>query len=99
MTPSEILIEFFTRELSLAPPQYMMINTMFKFHKHRDLEDYLLESYTENDQFGNISLGPNIVSLINNNNITTQKPYKFAATMIGDREFPFQRHIDNEPAV
>lgn len=49
MTPAEILIEFFMKELSLAPPQYMMINTMLKFHKHRDLEDYLLESYTEND--------------------------------------------------
>jgi len=49
MTPAEILSEFFMKELSLAPPQYMMINTMFKFHKHRDLEDYLLESYVEDD--------------------------------------------------
>lgn len=49
MTPAEILIEYFSKESSLAPPQYMMINTMFKFHKHRDLEDYLTESYVEND--------------------------------------------------
>lgn len=99
MTPAEILIEFFTKDLSLAPPQYMMVNNMLKFHKHRDLEDYLLESYTENDQFGNISLGPNIVSLIPNNKVTTEKPFKFAATMLGDHEFPFQKHIENEPST
>ena len=33
MTPAEILVEFFAKELALAPPQYMMINTMMRFHK------------------------------------------------------------------
>ena len=84
MTPAEILTEFFSKDLSLAPPQYMMINTMMRFHKIINVEQYLLEAYREHDEFGNVSLGPNIVSLIKNNSPTAQKPYKYAATMLGD---------------
>ena len=63
-------MEFFGKELALAPPQYMMVNTMMRFHKLSDAEEYLLQVYKEEDEFGNVSLGPNIVSLIKNNNPT-----------------------------
>lgn len=43
-----------------------------------------------------MSLGPNIVSLIPNTKQTKEKPYKFAATMVGDYEFPFRKHIESE---
>ncbi len=69
MTPADILTDFFTKELSLAPPQFMMVNTMMRFHKHMELEEYLMDAFVEGDEFGNVSLGPNIVSLMPNSNV------------------------------
>jgi hypothetical protein len=33
MTPAQILHEHFQNKINLAPPQYMMINTMLSFYK------------------------------------------------------------------
>ncbi len=44
----------------------MMVNTMMRFHKLAEVEEYLLQAYRDGDEFGNVSLGPNIVSLIKN---------------------------------
>jgi hypothetical protein len=62
----------------------MMVNVMMGLHRLQDVWDYLGETYREGDEFGNVSLGPNIVSLIKNTHPNPSQPYKYAATMLGD---------------
>ena len=65
---------------------------MTHYKSYSALHQYLSSSYVPNDTYGNISLGPNIISLLP----TPHSQYKYAATMIGDREFPFGKYLESE---
>jgi len=76
-----------------------MLNIMLQFFKAQEFIKYL-KSFrpeavsVEYESERNFNLGPNIVSLILNKPAQSQE-YPYAATLLGDTEFPFQKIINN----
>lgn len=93
MTPSQILAEHFARAALVHPPQFIMLNIMLSHRKRQHFIDYLRTFHPDQQQtHRNLNLAPNIVSLVRSNH----RDYPYAATLIGDAEFPFARIISNE---
>jgi hypothetical protein len=73
-----------------------MLNIMLNYYRHQDFIGFLRsfhpKAINSENQTRNLNLGPNIVSLIQ----SKQEEYPYAATLIGDSEFPFDRIIANE---
>ena len=92
LTPAQALSMFFKGELDLAPPQFIILNTMVKFFKYKDLLSFI-QSFKSLEH--NLLTSPNIVSLIPNNAPTKQR-YPYAATLIGDAEFPYENCIKTQ---
>lgn len=101
MNPAEILQEHFSKQSIIHPPQFIMLNIMLQFLSASDFVTYLRgfppQAVPADGQARNFNLGPNIVSLIPNTSSQAQE-YPFAATLLGDAEFPFERIIANEQA-
>ena len=90
LNPVEVLKKFVSKEFKLAPPQFIMLNIMSNFHKYSALLFYL------NDCSRNhISMGPNVVSMIPNQAYLKDK-FPYAATLIGDSQFPYDSCIEHE---
>ena len=91
MNPAEILNEHFKKTSVVAPPQFIMLNIMLKYQKYQDFISYLrrVNPLTTN-RTQNYNLGPNIISLIQNNGRDAEK-YPFAATLVGDKQFPYDK--------
>ena len=86
MTPAQVLAEHFENKVSLAPPQYMMINTMLSFYRFEQFKEYLnssFKNFNTGDKFANPAFGPNVVSLIKSTEANSKPGY--TATMVGDR--------------
>jgi hypothetical protein len=94
MSPAEILNQHFSNTAIIHPPQFIMLNVMLKFRKYRDFIEYL-KQLNSTEPGHNLNLGPNIVSLIPNENSRADK-YPFAATLLGDSQFPFGKIMQTE---
>jgi hypothetical protein len=94
MNPAEILKEHFSKTAVVAPPQFIMLNIMLSFTKRKQFIDFLKTHNPIDNQY-NPNLGPNIISLIRNTGSTAEK-YPYAATLVGDREFPYDKIIATE---
>lgn len=80
-----------------------MLNTMLKFYKAHEfiafLKGFQPKAVSDEDPLSrNLNLGPNIVSLIHNKSNNSQE-YPYAATLLGDAEFPFDKIISNEQSL
>jgi len=96
MNPAEILDEHFTKKSVVAPPQFIMLDVMLRYQKYQEFLDFLRRlNGGEKNNLKNHNLGPNIISLIKNSGQTAEK-YPYAATLVGDREFPYDSIIKNE---
>ena len=94
MNPAEILNQHFSKTAIIHPPQFIMLNVMLKFRKYREFMEYLRQINSTSLSY-NLNLGPNIVSLIPNDSGSSDK-YPYAATLLGDSQFPFSKIIQNE---
>jgi hypothetical protein len=76
-----------------------MLNIMLQFYQSQDFVKYLKrfqpQAISADSNERNFNLGPNIVSLILNKANQAQE-YPYAATLLGDSEFPFDKIIVNE---
>lgn len=89
-TPVEALKDFVDKKVKLAPPQFIMLNILTSFTKYAKFSEFLHKC---NANW--INMGPNIVSMINNPERSKQE-YPYAATLLGDSEFPFDFCTSNE---
>lgn len=70
-----------------------MLSIMLRHRKRQEFINYLRSFQPDQQQtHRNLNLAPNIVSLIRSN----IQDYPYAATLIGDADFPFARIISNE---
>jgi hypothetical protein len=70
-----------------------MLNIMMQFTKHRQFVNYLKN--LNRGRSHNMNLGPNIISLVPNSG-SERSTYPYAATLIGDREFPYEKILEFE---
>jgi len=95
MNPAEILNEHFKKTSLIAPPQFIMLNIMLKYHKYQEFVQHLKSiNPGTSKKAENYNLGPNIISLVPNNGRDEQK-YPFAATLVGDKAFPYDKILES----
>lgn len=68
----------------------MMLAIMSQFYRYSDLSEFL-----KNCSQNPINMLPNIVSLIHNQGQNSHR-FPYAATLVGDHEFPFKNIYKNE---
>lgn len=77
----------------MAPPQFIMLNIMMQFTKHREFVNYLKN--LNRVPWHSINMAPNIISLVPNSG-SQKKLYPYAATLVGDKEFPYHKILETE---
>lgn len=93
MTPAQILGAHFSRAALLHPPQFIMLNIMLRHRSRHQFLQYLRSFPAPHlTTRRNLNLAPNIVSLVR----SSHPQFPFAATLVGDAEFPFARSIAHE---
>ena len=92
MTPAQVLGAHFGRTALLHPPQFIMLNIMLRHRKRQHFLEYLRSFPTGQPARRNLNLAPNIVSLVR----SSHPDFPYAATLVGDADFPFARIIGSE---